>query len=192
MVTIAFKDLALTNAAKKGMPLERICFTPHPIWGKSEEEMYAYLEGNDPVRGIPLMKEVVDALTKPLTDDEKKTGTTTPSVGPPTYVDTADNLQRYYMDNGMTDFMPIILPTQEKVDAMLKGTSHHADEVVGQLTPARGAFPAWQFTVKQVAVNAVMAGAEPEYLPVILAIAASELPSPRRPLSTARFATNST
>ena len=177
MVTIAFKDLTLTNAAKRGMPLERICFTPHPIWGKSEAEMYAYLEGNDPVRRIPLMKEVVDALTKPLTNDEKKTGTSTPSVGPPTYVDTADNLQRYYMDNGMTDFMPIILPTDEKVDAMLKGTSHHADEVVGQLTPARGAFPAWQFTVKQVAINGVMAGAEPEYLPIILAIAASELPS---------------
>ena len=123
MVTIAFKDLAKTNAAKRGMPDERICFTPHPIWGKTDEQMYAYLEGNDPVTGKPLMKEVIGALTDPLTADEQKTGTVTPSVGPPTFVDTADNLQRYYRDNGMTDFMPIIIPTQEKVDAMLKGTS---------------------------------------------------------------------
>jgi hypothetical protein len=177
MVTIAFKDLALTNAAKRGMPHERICFTPHPVWGKTDAQMYAYLEGDDPVSGKPLMKEVIGALTDPLAAEEQKSGTTTPSVGPPTFVDTADNLQKSYMNNGMTDFMPIIIPTQARVDAMLKGTSHHPDEVIGQLTPARGAFPPWGFTVKQVAVNAVMAGAEPEYLPVILAIASSELPS---------------
>src|SRR5262245_13615877 len=111
MVTIAFKDLAKTNAAKRGMPDERICFTPHPIWGKSDEQMYAYLEGNDPVTGKPLMKEVIGALTDPLTPDEQKTGTVTPSIGPATFVDTADSLQKYYRDNGMTDYMPIIIPT---------------------------------------------------------------------------------
>ena len=63
MVTIAFKDLAKTNSAKRGMPLQRIAFTPHPVWGKTDEQMYAYLEGNDPVSGKPLMKEVVDGLT---------------------------------------------------------------------------------------------------------------------------------
>ena len=51
MVTIAFKDLAKTNAANRGMPDERICFTPHPVWGKTDAQMYAYLEGNDPVTG---------------------------------------------------------------------------------------------------------------------------------------------
>jgi hypothetical protein len=177
MVTIAFKDLAKTNAAKRGMPTERIVFTPHPIWGKSDAEMYAYLEGNDPVTGKPLMKEVIAALTDPLTPEDQKSGTMTPSVGPPTFVDTLDNLQSYYRDNGMTDFMPIIIPTEGKVDAMLKGTSHSPDEVIGELTPARGSFPAWKFTVKQVAINAVMAGADPSALPIILAISASGLPS---------------
>ena len=173
MVTIAFKNLALSNAAQRGMPHERICFTPHPVWGKTDAEMYAYLEGNDPVSGKPLMKEVVDALTQPLTADESKTGTTTPDVGPPTFIDTSDNLQQYYLDNGLTDFMYIQLPTQEKVDAMLKGTSHHPDEVVGKMCPARGSYPEWSYTVRQVAINAVMAGALPEYLPTILAIASS-------------------
>jgi len=169
MVTIAFKDLAITNAASRGMPLQRISFTPHPVWGKSDAEMYAYLDGNDPVNGKPLMKEVVDSLTRALTPDESKTGSVVPPVGPPTYADTFDNLQQYYMDNGVTDFMPIVLPTQEKVDAMLKGTSHKPDEPVGKLSPAQGAFPAWNFNVKQVAINAVMAGAKPEYFPIILA-----------------------
>jgi len=170
MVTIAFKDLAKTNAAKRGMPLQRIVFTPHPVWGKTDEEMYAYLEGNDPVSGKPLMPEVIADLTRPLTADESKSGVVTPPTGAPSYTDTSDNLQQYYLDNGMTDFMPIILPTQEKVDAMLKGTSHAPDEVVGKMTPAQGAFPAWSFTVQQVAVNAVMAGATPDYFPTLLAI----------------------
>ncbi|HTZ99966.1 MAG TPA: UGSC family (seleno)protein, partial [Candidatus Aquilonibacter sp.] len=175
MVTIAFKDLALSNAAQRGMPHERICFTPHPVWGKTDAEMYAYLEGNDPVSGKPLMKEVIGALTDPLTDEEKKTGTVPPSVGPPTFIDTSDNLQQYYMDNGMTDFMQIVLPTQGRVDAMLKGTSHSPDEIIGKMSPARGSYPDWTFNVRQVAINAVMAGCKPEYLPIVLALAASSL-----------------
>ncbi|HXA77969.1 MAG TPA: hypothetical protein VNV41_12635 [Candidatus Acidoferrales bacterium] len=119
------------------------------------------------------MKEIVDSLTRPLTADESKTGTVTPPVGAPSFTDTADNLQQYFLDNGMTDTMPIIIPTQEKVDAMLKGTSHKPDEVVGKMTPAQGAFPAWSFTVQQCAVNAVMAGATPDYFPTILAIAST-------------------
>ena len=73
----------------------------------------------------------------------------------------------------MTDFMPIILPTQEKVDAMLKGTSHMPDEVVGKMSPAQGAFPPWSYNVRQVAINAVMAGATPDYFPTLLAIAST-------------------
>jgi hypothetical protein len=173
IVTIAFKDLAQTNCAKRGMPLQRISYTPHPVWGKTDEQMYAYLEGSDPVHNVPLMKEIVDSLTRPPSAEEMKTGTVTPPVGAPTFTDTADNLQQYFLDNGMTDTMPIIIPTQEKVDAMLKATSHKPDEVVGKMTPAQGAFPAWSFTVQQCAVNAVMAGALPEYFPMILAIAST-------------------
>ena len=91
-------------------------------------------------------------------------------IGP----DTEDNLQKLFLDNNWTDKLPIVLPTRERVDAMLKGTSHRPDEVVGHMQPVEFR-AAWEFTVEQVAVNAVMAGARPEYFPVILAIAASEL-----------------
>ncbi len=128
IVTIAFKDLAYSNAAQRGMPHERICFTPHPVWGKSDAQMYAYLEGDDPVTHKPLMPEIISALTKPLSPDEEKTGTVTPPVGPESFSGTQDELQDYYMNNGMTDFMAIILPTREKVDAMLKATSHSPGE----------------------------------------------------------------
>ena len=72
------------------------------------------------------------------------------------------------MENHWTDFLPVVLPTEERVEAMLAGTSHARDEVVGRMRPT--AFREfWEFTVEKVAVNAVMAGARPEYLPVILA-----------------------
>jgi hypothetical protein len=177
LVTIAFKDLAKSNAASHGMPGERIVFLPHPMTNKTDEQMYAVLEGNDPVTGKNVMKEITDALTQPLTADEKKTGSITPDVGPPTYVGTEDELQRIFCDNNLTDFMPIILPTEERVEAMLKGTSHKPDEVIGKLSAAQGAQLSWTFTVKHVAINAVMAGARPEYFPTILAISSTGQPA---------------
>src|SRR6185295_992158 len=62
--------------------------------------------------------------------------------------------------------------TEERVTRMLEGTSHKADETVGRMRPT-GYRELWDFTVEKVAVNAVMAGADPRYLPVILALAAS-------------------
>ncbi len=177
MVTIAFHDLAESTASNKGMPTLRVCYTPHPVWGKTPAQMYAYLEGDDPVSHKPLMPEVINALTKPLSEADRKTGSFTPSVGPATFSGTANHLQKYYMNNGMTDFMTFVIPTQERVDAMLKATSHHADEMVGELTPARGLYPTWKFTVRHVAISTVMAGCDPSYFPTVLAIASSGLPS---------------
>ncbi|HXU21463.1 MAG TPA: UGSC family (seleno)protein, partial [Verrucomicrobiae bacterium] len=120
VITKAFKNLVILNAAKRGMPHERITFTPHPVWGKTPAELRAYVNGPDPVSGKPMMKEIVASLTTPLTEDEKKVGMVSVSIGPPTFTDTLDNLQEFYMNNGYTDFMPIIVPTEEKVETMLK------------------------------------------------------------------------
>ena len=56
---------------------------------------------------------------------------------------------------------------------MLAATSHAPDEVVGQMRPT-STREAWEYTVEKVAVNAVMVGANPEYFPVILALAATQ------------------
>jgi hypothetical protein len=60
---------------------------------------------------------------------------------------------------------------------MLKGTSHAPDEVVGHMDPGSDAGDTWSFTVKDCAVNAVMAGAKPDYFPLILAIASGNMTS---------------
>ena len=77
-----------------------------------------------------------------------------------------------FEENHWTDYLPIVLPTEERVAEMLTGTSHAPDEVVGKMRPT-GFRELWESTVEKVAVNAVMAGAKPEYLPVILALASS-------------------
>jgi hypothetical protein len=79
-----------------------------------------------------------------------------------------------------------VLPTDERVEAMLAATSRARDEVVGRMRPTHSR-EAWEFTVEKVAVNAVMAGARPEYFPVILAMAASGVTA--RSSSTTSFAT---
>ncbi len=173
MCTKAYTELANLTAARDGMPHLRQVFTPHPVGGKTDAELAAYLVNPDPVSGIQIMKEIVDDLTRPLTADETKTGLQAMPAGPATFgPDTFDNLQEIFMNNGMTDYMPIIIPTEEKVEAMLKATSHKPDEVLR--TPIQGVgytSARWGYTVRQVAVNAVMAGCRPEFFPVVLAMA---------------------
>lgn len=72
LVTIAFKDLAKPNAASRGVPLEGICFLPHPMTNKTDEQMCAVLEGNDPITNKPLMQEIIAALTAPLTAAKRR------------------------------------------------------------------------------------------------------------------------
>src|SRR5438093_7888082 len=55
---------------------------------------------------------------------------------------------------------------------MVAHTSRKPDEVVGHMRPTDFR-EYWEYTVEKVAANAVMAGARPEYFPVILALAAS-------------------
>jgi hypothetical protein len=157
-----------------GMPL-RFVGVPYPFTGLSKEMLKTYPEGKDRVSGKPLMPAIIDCLTKPLTAEEKKSGNPTEAAAEPRLLppDTEDNLQRLFKDKGWTDFNPIILPTEERVAAMLKGTSHKPDELVKKDSGTFGTNR--PFTVEKVAIIAVMAGAKPEYLPVILALA-SQVP----------------
>ena len=67
-------------------------------------------------------------------------------------------------ERGWSDGLPIVPPTEERVLRMLGGTSRSADEILGIIPPDR--VPC---TVEKVAINAVMAGCRPAYLPVVLA-----------------------
>jgi hypothetical protein len=72
------------------------------------------------------------------------------------------------IERGWSDGLPLIPPTEKRVLAMLAGTKRAPDEVVATVPP--DLVPC---TVEKVAVNAVMAGCKPEYLPVVLAAVAA-------------------
>jgi hypothetical protein len=172
--TDVFEPLVRAASRQRGMPHQRFIFVPQPVMGKSPAELRAYIDGPDAITGRPLMREVIDALTAPLTDEEVKQvrfDRSTPRFVEP---DTEENLHQLFLENNWTDKLPIILPTEERVEKMLSATSHRPDEVVGRMRPT-STREAWEYTVEKVAVNAVMAGAKPEYFPAILALAASQV-----------------
>jgi hypothetical protein len=68
-------------------------------------------------------------------------------------------------DRGWTDGLPVVAPTEERVLRMLDGTSRAPDDVVAVVPP-----DLVELTVEKVAINAVMAGCKPEYLPWVLTV----------------------
>ena len=78
--------------------------------------------------------------------------------------DDPEEVYRFFYERGWTDGLPIIPPTEERVARMLQGTKRSAAEVLGILPPSGN-----DATVGHVAINAVMAGCLPEYMPVLIA-----------------------
>ena len=72
-------------------------------------------------------------------------------------------INRHYQGQGWTDGLPIVPPTHDDVREFLRFTDREPREVVAVLPPRQG-----EATVERIAINAVMAGCRPEYLPVIL------------------------
>jgi hypothetical protein len=84
-----------------------------------------------------------------------------------TATDIMDDPIELMYERGVTDGLPVVPPTRERVDRMLAGALwRKRDELIGILGPLNG-----KATVEKVAINAVMAGCKPEYFPVVLAAA---------------------
>ncbi len=156
-----------------------------------------------------VLPEILDGLLRPLTPEEQKNEQWAPTEPRILFEGTLDDADKFYNQTEQiprlrgapwsvyTDGLPVIIPTEERVEKMLKGTHHSPNEIitiqrdVKQLASAYGMgavaqdsmkkkgdivqfMPMYRTaTVEQVAVNAVMAGCRPEYFPVVLAIAES-------------------
>ena len=91
--------------------------------------------------------------------------------------DSAEMIYQTFLDNGWTDGLPFIPPTEEAVAKMLTQISRDPREVVAVIPPKWG-----EATIEKIAINAVMAGCLPEYMPVIIA-ALKAMAEPRFNLS---------
>jgi hypothetical protein len=112
---------------------------------------------------------IVEALTKPLTPEEAKPQKRSAVEYPPVritgadYEDAVEKFNASFLENKMGDGLPLVPPTREAVARMLKGTSRSPSEVIGKIPMKSGIA-----TIEKIAINAVMAGAKPEYFPVII------------------------
>jgi hypothetical protein len=77
--------------------------------------------------------------------------------------DPAELIEAYF-ERGWTDGLPVVPPTEKSIAQMLAGAALRGDEVVGEI-PERGVV----ISAEKLAINAVMAGCRPEYLPVVVA-----------------------
>jgi hypothetical protein len=71
----------------------------------------------------------------------------------------------YFYDHGLSDGLPIVPPTRERVEQFLRFTRRDPGESLGALLPDSRAATIWS-----IAVNGVMAGCRPEYMPVLIAL----------------------
>src|SRR5437879_2375479 len=78
---------------------------------------------------------------------------------------TTDEFEIWF-DKGVTDGLPVVPPTRARVGGMLAGTRRRPDELIGEMPPNYG-----RLTIEKAAINAVLAGCRPEYLPVVIAAA---------------------
>lgn len=143
-------------ASCKGMPGVRV--------------LREYIQSSDTPEKIEaevrtILDDVITALTRPLTAEERS-----PKKGEgksPSRIIFKGNLEevnRFFYRRGWGDGLPMMPPTEEAVAEMLTGTDLPADYEVAKIIPRLG-----KATVKTIAVNAVMAGALPIHLPLIIA-----------------------
>lgn len=78
------------------------------------------------------------------------------------FAELEDEFEAMY-DRGWSDGLPLVPPTEARVLRMLEGTTRPPDEIVANVAP-----DLIDITVEKIAVNAVMAGCKPEYLPIVI------------------------
>jgi hypothetical protein len=152
--TDAFLSLARAQSAKKGLPHLPVALVSHPIGGV------------DPslVRGkaATIVDEVLTALTSDPTPPARLAAGAGAAVDE--VPDDLDAFQAWAMAERWSDGLPVLPPTPERVDRMLGARASRRYDVVATLAPLDGAA-----TLEAIAINAALAGAGPEHLPVILA-----------------------
>ncbi len=157
LVNKGFMNDAQSAASSRGWPSLRFVAETVP----SECSVTEQIEG--PLEAV--MDDIVAGLSRPLTPEEaspkaREGGSLSRIV----FKGTLNEVNRFFYKRGWGDGLPLIPPTEEAVAEMLTGTDLAPDHLVATIIPRMG-----KATVERIAVNAVMAGALPTYMPVLIA-----------------------
>ncbi len=139
------------------MPAVRVVGSPIACESTVVEDIQSGIDG--------VFDELVAGLTKPLTEEEKSPQMKTEKPLRIAFEGNLTEVNQFFYRKGWGDGLPIIPPSEEAVAEMMKGTDLPADHVVAKIIPRMG-----KATVEKIAVNAVMAGALPLHMPVLIAV----------------------
>lgn len=108
------------------------------------------------------LQQVVDGLVSAFAQDEDDVEA---KPGEVVFSGSFEEVNEHFYERRWSDGLPIVPPTREKVEAFLRFTDRKRDEVLGIMLPDNRRATPWN-----VAVNGVMAGCRPEYMPVLMAL----------------------
>ena len=112
---------------------------------------------------------LVDQIVRHLTAHEETSQAVTRSALPAerdiVFKGTFEEVNAHFYEQGWSDGLPVVPPSLEKVEAFLRFTDRKPDEVLGAMHPSQA-----QATIWNIAMNGVMAGCRPEYMPILVAI----------------------
>jgi hypothetical protein len=156
LVCEGFLGQAATTAAGLGMANLPTALVPGHVDVQSAEELRRNLAA-----------VTVDAVVRNLTHAPRAAAPGASEPGPSDVVveGSFDEVNRLFYENEWSDGLPIVPPTLERVREFLRFTDRAPDEELGVLLPDRRSATIWT-----VAVNGVLAGCRPEYMPVLVAL----------------------
>lgn len=155
-----FVDQAKYTALNNGVPVMRVARYPGAFATHTADELIRN------TREI-LWPQIVESLTKPISEEERSAGLSGPKgdLRDDAFFGTINEINDYFKEMKWSDGLPIVPPTYDKVESFLKYTDLKWNETVAVLPIAHRNTTVWH-----VAVNAVMAGCKPEYMPILIAL----------------------
>ncbi len=153
-----FLDDARTGVTVRQRPGLRLVTTPIP-GGNGGDRSEDFRVGISAA-----IDDIVAALTKPLTEEEKAPKPKVEKLPRIVFKGNLEEVHRFFYKAGLSFGLPVIPPTEEAVKEMLTGTDLPPDHVVAKILPRSG-----KATIEKIAINAVMAGCLPTYMPVLIA-----------------------
>jgi len=172
-----FVNDAHSAASGKGMPGVRVLGTTIACESTVAEDIRSGIDG--------ALDDIIAALTRPLSDEEKSPKMNTEKAPRIAFKGDLREVNDFFYRKGWGDGLPIYPPSEQAVAEMMQGTDLPADHLVAKIIPRLG-----KATVEKIAVNAVMAGALPTHMPLLIA-AVDALADPETRFDTFEVSTGS-
>lgn len=155
-----FIDQAYYTALNNGLPVLRVAEYPGAFASHSRDELLANIRER-------VWPQIVDGLTRPICEDELKRNSNRDrgDFRDDVFSGTLEEVNTFFQEMQWSDGLPIVPPTYEKVGEFLRFTDLPYDATVAVLPVAHRNTTVWH-----VAVNGVMAGCRPEFMPVLIAM----------------------